>query len=128
MPVNAVVGVGSTPSGPKLNTHTVSLPSTEMPQGTVRPPPVNGEPGCGSRVSLRYMVIDGLVAGPSLRLSGHGASSQSELAIQMFPLLSAALPMGWLSSGCAGSALALVSVLRMAPFGAITTTRSEEHT
>ncbi len=52
IPQNRLIPVGMSvevPTGtaPKLNTHTVSSPSTAMPHGTVRPPPVNGAPGCG---------------------------------------------------------------------------------
>src|SRR5262249_25633091 len=53
-------------------------------------------PGCGVRSAARNIVTDGLSAVPSLNLVGHGESSQSELATQMFPWLSAAFPTGLL--------------------------------
>ena len=58
------------------------------------PPPVKGEPGCGLRSFIWYIVTDGLAAGPSMSCVGHGVSSQSEFGTQMFPLLSAAFPIG----------------------------------
>src|SRR5215470_12430023 len=98
-PQNRLIPVGTsvvspTLTAPKLNTHTVSSPSTEIPQGRVIPPPVKGEPGCGVRSAPRNIVTDGLSAVPSLNRVGHGESSQSELATQMFPWLSAAFPTG----------------------------------
>ena len=51
-----------TGASPKLNTHTVSSPSTAMPHGSVRPPPVNGAPGYGSWVSMANAVMDGFSA------------------------------------------------------------------
>src|SRR5262245_43873657 len=93
MPVGVSVWV-PTLTAPKLNTHTVSSPSTAMPHGSVMPPPMNGEPGWGFLSFARNIVTDGLVAVPSLRRVGHGVSSQSEFDTQTFPLLSTASPMG----------------------------------
>ena len=69
------------------------LPSTAIPHRTCDRP-VKGEPLYGLRVFIGYKVIDGLVPSPTFGESGHGTSSQSELATHMFPLLSAALPTG----------------------------------
>jgi hypothetical protein len=93
MPVGMSV-VSPTLTAPKLNTHTVSSPSTAIPQGRVMPPPVKGEPGCGVRSAARNIVTDGLRAVPIIARVGHGESSQSELDTQMFPWLSAAFPTG----------------------------------
>ena len=58
VPQNRLIPVGGAggldPGGaggkvPKLNTQTVSSPSTVIPHGRLTPPPVKGEPGWGVR-------------------------------------------------------------------------------
>src|SRR5689334_25360758 len=96
--LTALFAVGSLfgPGGvtPKLSTHTVSSPSTVTPHGSVIPPPLNGDPGCGVRSLARYMVTDGFCAAPRSPRVGHGESSQSEFATHTLPLLSIVLPIG----------------------------------
>ena len=87
-------GFGKGGSEPKLNTQTVSLPSTATPHGKVMPPPLKGANGCC--VLAWISVTNGLLPAPKVWSVEHGTSSQSEFATHIFPLLSAPFPMGWL--------------------------------
>src|SRR5690348_15816214 len=85
---------------PKLATHTLSLPSTAMPQGSVRPPPVKLDkvevPSPFGVISVREGELGRLSLEASSVVSDdtHGTGRTPEFDTQAFPRLSTAMPIG----------------------------------
>src|SRR5438105_14770575 len=77
----------------KLATQRLSLPSTATPQGTVSPPPVKGEVPTGCPLGASCVIEAGAVE-PGGMMVGQGRLRTREFAIQAWPRLSIATPIG----------------------------------
>src|SRR5436309_2632385 len=75
----------------KLATHTLLLPSTAIPHGIVRPPPVNG---AGAGTPSEWIRITEGVPLDLMAPLGQGTDTAAEFATHMLPWLSAAIPIG----------------------------------